>query len=245
MSELNPAGPVLVVVPAWNEERSVGNVVREVRAALPDADVLVVDDGSRDRTSAVAAAAGALVATLPINLGVGGALRTGYRYARGHGYRAVVQIDADGQHIPAEVPRLLERLDEADVVIGARRFGLRGYRVGRPRRLVMLLIASVLSRLAGVRLTDATSGFRACGPRAIECFAAEFPAEYLGDTIESVPMARHAGCRIAEVEVEMRRREHGTSSQSPVKATLYVARALLILLLAVLGRPVRRTVPAS
>jgi hypothetical protein len=110
----------------------------------------------------------------------------------------------------------------------------------------MRLIAAVLSRLAGVRLTDATSGFRACGSRAIECFAADFPAEYLGDTIESVPMARRAGCRIAEVPVRMRRREHGTPSQSPVKAALYVLRALLILLLAVLGRPAgRRAVPAS
>jgi glycosyltransferase involved in cell wall biosynthesis len=227
---------VLVVVPAWNEERSVGDVVRETRAALADADILVVDDGSRDNTGEVARAAGATVATLPVNLGVGAAMRTGFRYAKRHGYKAVVQVDADGQHDPWQVPRLLERLDEADVVIGARAFGPDGFQVGRLRRLVMRIIARTLSWLTGVRLTDATSGFRACGPRAIEVFAADFPAEYLGDTIETLPIAHRAGCRITEVPVEMRARNFGTSSQSLPKAILYTLRALLILLLAVVGQ---------
>jgi glycosyltransferase involved in cell wall biosynthesis len=225
-----------VVIPAWNEERSVGDVVRETRAALVGADVLVVDDGSRDRTGEVAAAAGATVATLPVNLGVGAAMRTGFRYARRHGYGAVVQVDADGQHDPRQASRLLDRLTEADVVIGARQFGPDGYSVGRLRRLVMRVIARTLSWLTGVRLTDATSGFRACGPRAIDLFAADFPAEYLGDTIESLPMAYRAGCRIAEVPVVMRARRFGTSSQSAPKAILYALRALLVLLLAVIGR---------
>lgn len=234
-------GRVLVVIPAWNEERSVGDVVRETRAALVGADVLVVDDGSRDHTGEVAAAAGATVATLPVNLGVGAAMRTGFRYAQRHGYGAVVQVDADGQHDPGQVPRLLAGLSEADVVIGARQFGADGYPVGWVRRLVMRLIARTLSWLTGVRLTDATSGFRACGPRAIDVFAADFPAEYLGDTIETLPIACRAGCRIAEVPVVMRPRRFGTSSQSVPKAILYVLRALLILLLAVIGRaPLRR-----
>jgi len=228
-------GRVLVVIPAWNEERSVGDVVRETRAALTGADVLVVDDGSRDHTGRVAAAAGATVARLPVNLGVGAAMRTGFRYAQRHGYGAVLQVDADGQHDPRQAPRLLERLTEADVVIGARQFGPGGYPVGRLRRLVMRIVAATLSRLTGVRLTDATSGFRACGPRAIAVFAADFPAEYLGDTVETLPIAHRAGCRIAEVPVAMRARRFGTSSQSLPKAVLYALRALLVLLLAVAG----------
>jgi glycosyltransferase involved in cell wall biosynthesis len=227
---------VLVVIPAWNEERSVGDVVRETRAALTGVDVLVVDDGSRDHTGEVAAAAGATVATLPVNLGVGAAMRTGFRYAKRHGYDAVVQVDADGQHDPRQVPRLLERLDDADLVIGARQFGPGGYQAGRSRRLVMGIIARTLSGLIGVRLTDATSGFRACGPRAIDVFAFDFPAEYLGDTIETLPIAHRAGCRIAEVPVVMRARHFGTSSQSVPKAILYTLRALLVLLLAVVGQ---------
>jgi glycosyltransferase involved in cell wall biosynthesis len=234
-------GRVLVVIPAWNEELSVGKVVRETRAAVVGADVLVVDDGSRDHTGEVAAAAGATVATLPVNLGVGAAMRTGFRYARRHGYGAVVQVDADGQHDPAQVPRLLERLGEADLVIGARSFGPDGYPVGRPRRLVMRVIARTSSWLTGVRLTDATSGFRAYGPRAIDVFAADYPAEYLGDTIETLPMAHRAGCRIAEIPVVMQARRFGTPSQSIPKSILYALRALLVLLLAIVGRgPLRR-----
>jgi glycosyltransferase involved in cell wall biosynthesis len=231
---------VLVVVPAWNEEASVGGVVRQLRRVVPDADVLVVDDGSTDRTGVVATEAGARVATLPYNLGVGAALRTGFRYAVRQGYSAVVQVDADGQHDPTEVPRLLDRLAGADLVIGARRFGPDGYPVGRPRRWAMRAVAGLSSRLVGVRLTDATSGFRAFGPRAVACFAADFPAEYLGDTIEALPIAHRAGCRIVEVPVRMSPREDGLPSQAPLVSVLYLARALLLLLLAAIGRPPRR-----
>jgi glycosyltransferase involved in cell wall biosynthesis len=230
---------VLVVVPAWNEEASVGGVVRQLRQVLPDADVLVVDDGSADRTGVVATEAGATVVTLPYNLGVGAALRTGFRYAQRQGYSAVVQVDADGQHEPAEVPRLLDGLAGADLVIGARRFGADGYRVGRVRRWAMRVVAGLSSRLVGVRLTDATSGFRAFGPRAVACFAADFPAEYLGDTIEALPIAHRAGCRIVEVPVRMSPRAAGPASQAPLVAMLYLARALLVLLLAAIGRAPR------
>ena len=124
---------VLVVIPAVNEASSIAEVVSEVRGELAGVDVLVVDDGSTDDTGARAAAAGATVARLPYNLGVGGAMRTGYRYARDHGYEVAIQVDADGQHDPRYVPKLVDALAEADLVIGARFAGEGDYRVRGPR----------------------------------------------------------------------------------------------------------------
>ena len=168
---------VLIVIPAWNEEASVGHTVGEVRGELPDVDVLVVDDGSGDRTCEVAREAGAIVARLPYNLGVGGAMRLGYRYGYEHGYDVVIQVDADGQHDPRYVPKLVDALDEADFVIGARFAGEGDYRVRGPLHWAMVMLSVVLSRLARTRLTDTTSGFRACGRQLIELFARWYPAE--------------------------------------------------------------------
>jgi glycosyltransferase involved in cell wall biosynthesis len=227
---------LLVVVPAWNEAEAVAGVVRELRAAVPEADVVVVDDGSTDETSEQARQADALVLRLPVNLGVGGAMRTGYRYAARQGYKVVVQLDGDGQHDPTEIPKLLAALDGADVVIGARFAGRGDYDVRGARRLAMRLLARSLSRLTGTRLTDATSGFRAMDRAAIELFAVEYPAEYLGDTVEALVIAARAGLRVRQVPVRMRKRETGTASQTPVRATVYLLRALLVLLLARIRR---------
>ena len=186
-----------------------------------------------DRTAEVAVAAGATVCRLPFNLGVGGAMRTGYRYALRHGYDVAVQIDADGQHDPRFLPDLVERLDGADVVIGAR-FAKADdpYVVRGPRRWAMVLLAWVLSRLAHTRLTDVTSGFRVSNRRAIALFAKHYPAEYLGDTVESLVIAARAGCRITQEPVTMRARTAGRASHSPVKAAIYLCRAVVALLLA-------------
>ena len=184
----------LIVMPAFNEEASVRAVVLEVREKLLGVAVLVVDDGSRDRTADEARAGGALVATLPFNLGVGGAMRTGFRYARENGFENVVQIDSDGQHDPSSVPALLAALDEgADLVLGARFAGEGDYHVRGPRRWAMMILAGVLSRTAGTRLTDTTSGYRASGPAAVQLFAEHYPAEYLGDTIEALVIASTPG----------------------------------------------------
>ncbi|RYB95254.1 glycosyltransferase family 2 protein [Nocardioides oleivorans] len=233
-----PAAPrsglrVLVIVPAWNEEASVGATVREIAETNPDADILVIDDGSGDRTAAVAEEAGALVARLPFNLGVGGAMRAGYRFALRRGYDVAVQIDADGQHDPRYLGRLIERLDDADVVIGAR-FATEDdpYKVRGPRRWAMVLLARVLSRLAHTRLTDVTSGFRVSNRRAISLFARHYPAEYLGDTVESLVIGARAGCVITQEAVVMRPRMAGRASHSPVKAAIYLLRAVFALGLA-------------
>ena len=222
----------LIVVPAFNEVASVADVVREILTQVPGAIVLVVDDGSTDDTSRVAEQAGARVARLPFNLGVGGAMRVGFRYAVENGFRVVVQVDADGQHDPAGVPRLVAALDHADLVLGARFAGTGAYKVRGPRKWAMVVLATVLSRSAGTRLTDTTSGFRASGPRAISLFARHYPAEYLGDTVESLVIASRSGLRIAQTPVAMRSRAAGVPSHNPARAAIYLARAILALMFA-------------
>ena len=231
----------LIVMPALNEEEAVGDVVREVFDKLPGVSVLVVDDGSKDDTAAVARAAGATVLSLPYNLGVGGAMRAGFKYAMANGFENVVQVDSDGQHDPAGVPVLLETLAEVDLVLGARFAGEGDYTVRGPRKWAMVVLASVISRLAKTTLTDTTSGFRATGPRAVRLFAEHYPAEYLGDTIESLVIAARAGCDIRQVPVAMRPRAGGTPSHNPVKAAAYLGRAGMALLIALM----RPRVPLS
>jgi glycosyltransferase involved in cell wall biosynthesis len=225
---------VLVIVPAWNEEGVIRHVVDEVLGELPGADLLVIDDGSTDDTANVAVAAGAYVACLPFNLGVGGARRVGYRYARDHGYDVVVQIDADGQHDPRYVPKLIDCLDTADLVIGARFAGEGDYRVRGPRRLAMRLLALVLSRITRATLADTTSGFRVCNRSLICLYARWYPAEYLGDTIETLVRAARTGHRVTQIPVAMRRRIAGTPSHPPLRAMVYLLRAMLVLLLSLI-----------
>ena len=232
----------LVAIPALNEAATLARVVEEVREAVPQVDVLVVDDGSTDGTAQVAAAAGAEVLVLPFNVGVGGAMRTAFRYARLHGYDAVVQVDADGQHVPAHIPELLQALEGASVVIGGR-FGT-GYRARGPRRWAMALLARSLSHVCKTPLTDTTSGFRAADAAAISLFADHYPAEYLGDTVESLVMAARAGLVVREVPVQMRPRQGGEASHSPLRATLHLGRAMLALYVALGSRPVTPKVMA-
>jgi glycosyltransferase involved in cell wall biosynthesis len=219
----------LIVMPAFNEEASVGDVVREVFATLPGITVLVVDDGSSDRTSERAIEAGARVATLPFNLGVGGAMRTGFRYALESGFENVIQIDSDGQHDPVSVPLLLDELASADLVLGARFAGEGDYEVRGPRRWAMVILATILRRSSRTTLTDATSGYRASGPRAVAIFADHYPAEYLGDTIEALVIASRSGLVIRQVPVSMRPRAGGVPSHNPFRAAAYLARASLAL----------------
>lgn len=223
---------VLVVTPAYNEEASVGTTVSRVRAVIPDAEVVVVDDGSTDATASIAQQAGAHVLSLPYNLGVGGAMRVGYRFAQRKGFDAVVQVDADGQHNPHDVPALLAALADVDVVVGSRFLGETSYRVGVVRRLAMRVLAWRLSAIAGTRLTDVTSGFRAVGPRAIPVFARMYPVEYLGDTVEALVIAAKSRLRIAEIPVTMHERATGEPSQTTVKGALYALRALGMISLA-------------
>jgi len=199
-------------------------------------DLLVVDDGSTDDTGAVAREAGATVISLPFNLGVGGAMRTGFTYAKRHGYTRAIQVDADGQHNPLDIARVLAGLDTADISIGARFADVGDYSVRGPRHWAMLFLAKTVSRVAKTRLTDVTSGFRAANSRAIEQYVRYYPAEYLGDTIDSLVAACHAGLTVTQVPVAMRPRVHGTPSQGPVGASIYLLRSVFTLGLAMLRR---------
>lgn len=227
-----PAQRVLVVVPALNEAGAVAAVIADIRSNLPSADVLVVDDGSQDGTGLVARAAGAHVVRLPFNLGVGGAMRTGFRYAQRHRYDAVVQVDGDGQHDARFLPQVLAGLAHADVVIGARFAGEGDYNASAGRRAAMRVLAAILSRIARTPLTDVTSGFRAADKKAIAVFARHYPAEYLGDTVESLVIARRTGLTVTQVPVSMRPRATGAASQGVLSAVVYLARAAFALGLA-------------
>lgn len=227
---------VLIIVPAWNEAESIGGVITEIEDALPFVDVLVVDDGSSDDTAKVARGAGAVALTLPYNLGVGGAMRLGYRYARDRDYDVAIQVDADGQHDPAYIPKLIDALSACSLVIGARFAGEGEYAVRGPRKWAMAMLSWVLSRLARTRLTDTTSGFRACDRDLINLFAQWYPVEYLGDTVETLVRILRLGYRVNQIPVAMRPRTTGTPSQSPLKAMLYLARAFFTLFLALARR---------
>lgn len=214
----------LIVVPALNEAKVIQKVISEIQSYVPNMDCLVVDDGSTDNTAEVAANSGAKVISLAFNLGVGGAMRTGFLYAKHFGYQNVIQVDADGQHDPKDIEKLVEGLNSADLIIGARFAGIGNYVVSGPRKWAMNFLSHTLSKVCGTELTDTTSGFRASGPKAIELFARHYPAEYLGDTVESLVLASQAGLIIKQIPVEMRERSGGNPSQGPIKSALFLAR---------------------
>ena len=227
---------VLIAIPAWNEQASLGKVIADVRQQHPQADVLVVNDGSTDGTARVAEEAGAYVVSLPFNVGVGGAMRTAFLFARRNGYRALVQVDADGQHDPADLSRLIEGLGYADIVVGTRFHENSMYFVGGPRRWAMVLLSKALSWMNKSPITDPTSGFRAAGPRAIELFSVNYPAEYLGDTVGSLSIAIRQGLVIEETPVTMYYRAIGRPSKNALWSALYLGRASLALIATLLQR---------
>ncbi len=227
---------VLVIVPAFREEASVADVVGQIRALSSrgldrfSLDVLVVDDGSTDRTGLRARAAGATVASLPVNLGVGAALQTGFRYAVAHGYTTVVTVDADGQHPVSNIAALLS-VDGAALVVGSRFVpgSVAPEWVSTTRSAAMGVLRRRLTRRTGVRLYDPTSGFRVIREPLLSRFALDFPATYLGDTFEAhLSAAAILGAdRIAEVSVPMKARVTGVPSSVGVRNLAYFARALL------------------
>jgi glycosyltransferase involved in cell wall biosynthesis len=227
----------LIAIPAWNEQGSIATVIGKVRDHQPDAGILVVDDGSTDRTAATARAAGATVVSLPFNVGVGGAMRTAFLFAKREGYGALVQVDADGQHDPADLDRLLGGLGEADIVVGTRFHPDSMYFVGGPRRWAMVILSKALSRMNRATISDPTSGFRAAGAKAIDLFAVEYPAEYLGDTVGSLSIAIRHGLVIRETPVTMYYRAVGRPSKNALWSALYLGRATLALLATVLKKP--------
>lgn len=224
----------LVLVPAWNEEEALPSVLRELAQIDLPHRVLVVDDGSTDNTSAIAREHGATVLTLPINLGVGGAMRAGYRWALRNGYHYAIQVDADGQHDPRDIARVLDPVlrGETDVSIGARFADVGDYKPGLVRRLTMQFLSVLISAIIGTKLTDTTSGFKAANQRAMRVFAQDFPMEYLGDTIEALIIGHKAGLRFGQVGVAMRARQAGSPSKEGWRLGVMFVRALLAITVA-------------
>lgn len=227
---------LLAIVPALNEAQVIASVIEEIHRALPGADVLVVDDGSTDATAEVAATAGARVARMPFNVGIGSAVQTGFRVAVEEGFDVAIQIDGDGQHPADQVPRLLAALTEsgASYAIGTR-FGAGGeYRPSFARRWGISIFSRLVSILARQRLTDTTSGLRAVDRRAIALFAEHYPHDY--PEVEAIILARRNGLRIIEVPVTMRQRETGRSSISPIRSLYYMVKVTLAVLVQFIGR---------
>jgi glycosyltransferase involved in cell wall biosynthesis len=230
-------GRLVAVVPAWNEEAAVGRVIDEIRAFDPTADIVVVDDASRDGTAAVAERHGATVLRLPFNVGIGGAVQTGIRYARHEGYDVAVRLDGDGQHDASEIGKLLAPIQAgaADLVIGSRFVDPGGtYRPPFARRIGIRVFARLVSVLCGQRVTDTTSGFVALSRSGIELFAVEYPHDY--PEVEATLVALRSGLRLAQVQVEMRERQTGTSSITFVRSLYYIVKVTLALLVASMRR---------
>jgi len=226
---------LLVAMPAFNEESAIPETIRSVKSALPDAEILVIDDGSSDKTSELAAAQNVRVITMPFNVGVGGAIRAAFKFASENSFTHVIQIDADGQHIPAEAGKLLAQSERDSIVIGSRfKESISEYKVSVARKLAMKILAKVVSKICKTKLTDVTSGFRLTSGRAIALFAREYPRDYLGDTVESLIIAHNAGINICEVPVSMKYREHGNPSQNFIKSLWYLIRALIVVTLSLL-----------
>ena len=234
----------VAIVPAHNEQASVAGVIREIRAIDRDFEVVVVDDGSTDATAQVAEAAGATVIRLPFNVGIGGAVQTGYQYALEHGFDLAIQVDGDGQHDPREIEQVVRPILEgrADLVVGTRFVKGGGYRGTRLRRVGIRLFAAVVSMLVRQHVSDTTSGFRAVNRKALRLFAADYPHDY--PEVESIVLLSRHRLRMLEVPVQMRVRESGNSSITALRAAYYMIKVLLALFIGLFRRyPTRMEEP--
>lgn len=228
---------VLAIVPAYNEAGSIAEVIGEVKRFAPAVDVAVIDDGSTDATGVLAERAGATVLRMPFNVGIGGAVQTGYQYALSRGYDIAIQVDGDGQHDPAEIERLIEPLlaGEADLAVGTRFRGDGTYRSPFARRIGIQMFARIVSVMVRQRVTDTTSGFRAVNRSGIQLFARDYPNDY--PEVESIVLLCRHGLTMTEVPVEMRERSAGTSSITVVQSIYYVVKVTLALLIGLFRKP--------
>lgn len=231
---------VLAIVPAYNEAASIAAVVRDLKTHLPQCDVVVVDDGSTDATSYHVPPEANLI-RLPFNLGIGGAMQTGYRYAQLHRYDVAVQVDADGQHPSDQARKVIQKLldSQADMVIGSRFLhdgqDPEGYRQTASRMVGIRVLRGLLKLLTGKTFTDCTSGLRAANRRVIRAFATWYPDDY--PEPEVVLLLHKQGFRIEETPVRMHQRAAGVSSISTWRGVFYVIKVALSLLIDTIRQP--------
>ena len=228
---------IIVIIPAYNEVGSVGKVIEEVNAHLPQAAVLVMNDGSTDHTSERARGCGAMVLDLPFNLGIGGAMQAGYRYAYENGYDISIQVDADGQHDAREITKLLHALEEekVDVAMGSRFMGGPAYRGSIMRRIGIAIFSGVISAIVRQKITDPTSGFRASNRKAIQLFASDYPQDY--PEPEVVILLHQCHLKMGEVSVEMNERYSGESSITKIRSVYYMVKVLLAIFVDCFKKP--------
>ena len=234
---MNAENPYLAVIPAYNESATILSVVESLSGDTTGFDVLVVDDGSTDQTGRLALAAGARVLRHPFNLGIGGAVQSGFTYALENGYQRMVQVDADGQHVPGEIEKLSLAMDEnprVDMVCGSRFLTKTGYPAPISRRTGIHIFAFLLSRIVGQRVSDPTSGFRLYNRRGIALFARDYPHDY--PEVEAVLMVHHHRLRMIEVPVRMLERGGGVSSIGSGKSAYYMIKVLLAIFVGLLRR---------
>jgi hypothetical protein len=234
---MTPRNHNLAVVPAYNEAETITDVVRMLHEDAPGFDVLVIDDGSTDGTREIARRAGARVLRHPFNLGIGGAVQSGFQYALENGYERMVQVDADGQHLGSEIRELEEAMARdrsLDMVCGSRFITDNGYLAPISRRTGIHIFAFLLSRIVGQRVTDPTSGFRLYNRRAIALFARDYPHDY--PEVEAVLMVHFHRLSMAEVPVTMLERGGGVSSISSGKSAYYMVKVLLAIFVGLIRR---------
>ena len=226
----------LAIVPAYNEERTIRSVIDRVHRDSPGFDVVVIDDGSTDSTAQVADEAGAIVLRHPFNLGIGGAVQSGYRYAFDRGYELAVQVDADGQHDPGEIQALMRAMgvDGVDMVLGSRFLDDKGYEAPAARRFGIRFFSTVMSAVVRQRVTDPTSGFRLCNRRAIDLFARDYPHDY--PEVEAILMVHAHRLRMCEVPVHMHQRQGGRSSITSGESLYYMIKVLLAIFVGLFRR---------
>ena len=230
---------LLIIVPAYNEAENIGFVVENIRAHLPTADVLVINDGSTDKTRDVIAELEVIDLNLPFNLGIGGAVQAGFLFAKDKGYTTLGRVDGDGQHDPAQLQNLLQTLNEseADVVIGSRFVDGEGYLASWQRALGIQLFARTVSLLTRQRFTDTTSGFQVYNRRALAFLADNLPTDY--PEIEGLIMLKRNGFAVREVGVTMLPRRAGESSITAVHSIYYIFKVTLAILIEMLRKPLR------
>lgn len=232
----------LIVVPAFNETDNLSGTVADLRRHVSWADILVVDDGSTDNTAVAAKSLGCKLLRLPFNIGIGGAVQVGYKFARENNYELAVQFDGDGQHSAVSLPKMLEAVIDGrgDLVIGSRYLEDNDYVTPLARRMGMVIFSKIVSRVTGQKITDSTSGYRVLNRRAIAFCADTYPSDY--PEVEVLPLVHFAGLKIAEVPVRMNRRQSGKSSITWSKAIYYMFKVVLAISISLLREKPRKGV---